>query len=193
MTDDTTPKGELLERDVNEMDVIEQLRFLATIPIPPDGTLRSSFLSSVRFRAAQAAMRDYNGVIREYVDSNTAFREVLDSIELLNNAPKVHKINRLRLDLELIEVENQLAQAKHQKKLHDRGREDQEKFVEQNELQDADFQLTQEDKEMVDAFLAKIKPVSQRALLEQALADQYLTGEDEAKARVALETILSQS
>ncbi|SMC11823.1 hypothetical protein ROA7745_01642 [Roseovarius aestuarii] len=83
---------------------------------------------------------------------------------------------------------------KHEAKLAKMEREAELRFARKASEQDQEgYDMSDDERELVDALLAKIKPDRYRVILEKTIREQNLGPEDEDKARAIMEEIINQS
>lgn len=155
----------------------------------------------MRFTTVQRAVAAYNSVILEQANTHSAFaqrdRAILEAsrvTEELKDAHKIHKTDKLHRDIALLSAEEQLRQMKHEAKLAKMEREAELRFARKASEQDQEgYDMSDDERELVDALLAKIKPDRYRVILEKTIREQNLGPEDEDKARAIMEEIINQS
>jgi hypothetical protein len=156
---------------------------------------------AIQFRTVRRAIDEYNGILRAQGQTHAAYAQ-LDHArleadraqELLKEAHKVHKTDKLHRDIALLDAEERLRQMKHEAKLAKMEREaEMQHAIKASTQEEHVMGLTDDERELVDAMLAKMKPDRYRAILEKAIKDQNLSAADEERARQIMEELINRS
>jgi hypothetical protein len=171
------------------------------IGVPTDAVFKSAFLAALKYKSIQSAIKAYNGAILETANTEKALGtldlarlEAQKAVQTLMNAPKIHETDQLHRDISHLDAQQRLKQMKHEAELAEMERAAEMRHATKAfENEEVKSDLTEEERELVDALLAKMKPDRYRAILEKTIREQNFTGADEAKARQILDELIKRS
>ena len=190
---------------------------LPSIPMPPQGLIKSAFWTRLSYKAQAAAIRAYNetyravsDTVREKAAFNYAAVELERSIRVLEDSDKIHATDEAVRRHNLIQAEDDLEEAEHRRYLRRKQREMERAQADRRynaflntESPDATTNLSDDEQEIVDAFESNVGgPERVRAAMERIVENNIkskgdkLSPEDEAQAaamRAAIEQRLSDA
>lgn len=157
---------------------------LPSIPTPPAGAVKHAFFVAIRYRSIAGAIKAYNSAVNELADTEAAFTRLKSHMmehhrvaRLLEDAEKIHRVDAVNRDIQLINAEEKRKEALHQAALRDRER--------QKEMGKKGAKLTEDEQEFIDHLDSRLQPARYRQLAEKLIEDYVasrptLTKEDEA-------------
>jgi len=160
-----------------------------------------AFLTAFKYKSVNAALSMYNKFILEQANTHLAFAELdrarleaLRAIELLNDAETIHEMDRLERDVNLLQAQQRMLQTAHEAELAGMEREAELRFAKKTlDEGNETAELSQDEHELVDALIAKMKPDKYRALLEKTIKEQNFTGVRKEKAIELMEELIKKS
>jgi len=150
--------------------------------------LENTFLSRIRSNMEAKATAAFGSNTREQAGVFRALGDLEDAINDLHDAPHRHQEKQLARQVAIQRKEIELIQLEHQKAALKIGHEAHLASLQTDELED----LPKDLKELTDHFLAKVKPLQRRAVLEQALGTLDLPDEAVEEGKRILEETLGK-
>ena len=174
------------------------------IPLPPEGILKSAFLTALKYRTVASAFAAYNSAVMEKGNVSDSLarnyeakgRE-LEAYETLCDAPYTHerkaRTRRALLEAEAVQAEAYLAQQKHEAHLAKKQRAAEKHH---NRIQHEQFMksaavddLSEVEKEADEHMRASVLPLRIQALADAIRKERPLSDAEEARLAKTVEDI----
>lgn len=158
-------------------------------------------MHAIRFRTIRSAVAAYNSVVTEQGNTELAYArldqarlEAERAAEELADPSKIHDTDRMRRDINRLRAEQELRQLQHEARLADMERKSEMQHARvASKPEEKRPDLSQDEQELAEALLAKLKPDRYRALLEKTIKEQNLSTADEERAYQVMEELIRQS